>query len=115
MKAFRVILNGKEHVVAGITGRGVISAIVFQANRAEECELALNIGALEELQDGSKQDLSWPRTDLKLGDEIVIRIVAVEECSPPASVALRNQELERQQKEDYLKQLQRELKKQTEG
>jgi len=88
MICFEVSINGVTKTMAGIGDMGVLSAIVnwvvrdpgsWKADPEEftESELDFRMGGLDTRTD---EFVEWAREDLKVGDEVLIRVV--EDQSP---------------------------------
>jgi len=83
MKAFEITTNGKHRCVAGVGVSGVLDVIVAWAGRPEKKpdDARLTVGGLK---DG--KHLRWINQEaLKVGDEIVIRVVDADTADEPIS------------------------------
>jgi hypothetical protein len=86
MLAFEIHINGKKRCVAGIGKPGVVSTVLSWVLRAPEGrgrqseELSLGVGGLVSRSD---EDLVWLQRDMRLGDEVTIRIVEVRAADKP--------------------------------
>jgi hypothetical protein len=69
MRAYEVFLNGKRLCVAG-TGKGYVSAYV--THRSEPRATWLDVVGLDQRK---RKYVQWARTDLRAGDEILLKIV----------------------------------------
>ena len=96
--AFRVRLNGKELVTAGIPGPHVVSTIISSVHQEPgrstnegkplaERELDLDIGGLI-IPAG--ENVSWARVALKKGDSITIDVIDTTTVDEPKSRWPRN-------------------------
>jgi hypothetical protein len=95
MKGFRVQLNDEETVTAGLSGRDVVSVVVGSAVRDKRyqppheppIDLKLYVGGLRRTVDGVQGSVEWLERPLKVGDEVTIRVVDVEnsDLSVPAT------------------------------
>jgi hypothetical protein len=107
MIAYQVNLNGKPVATAGLT-HGVISAIAnwvfIPSDVAKDPEsdwhASFSLGGLD---DKSSDHLHWFRTDLKVGDEITLKLVEVTECDTPTEPLLSKskEEVKRILHEEY--------------
>jgi hypothetical protein len=91
MIAFEVSVNGKRACVAGLRGQGVMSAIVNwlggTAAKAMGRELELRVGGLNS---ETNQHMDWPTVLLKVGDEVAVRIVEVDQPDTPTEIRSRD-------------------------
>jgi hypothetical protein len=88
--AFRVSLNGRSAVTAGIPGPHVVSVILSSVVRESgafrggrpmpERELGLHIGGLIT---STREHVDWQDVDLKVGDKVTIEVVQVPEADEP--------------------------------
>lgn len=107
MIAYQVHLNGKPVATAGLT-HGVISAIanwVFIPNdiaKDPDADWAASF-SLNGLDNPSRKHLDWFRTDLKVGDEITLKLVEVAECDTPSEPLFNRskEEIKRVLPEEY--------------
>jgi len=89
MRAFDVFVNGKKICRAGIAGYSVLTTIVSSlivdpesptgkamGDEYPEPFLDLQIGGLDVR---TNQHLHWPRLDLKVGDEVTVKIVEADD------------------------------------
>ena len=80
MIAFEVYINGQKRCTAGVGDIGVLSSLLSWRGRQPDRSgyipdaeyLALDIGGLNATSD---QHVRWIQQDIKVGDEIRIRIV----------------------------------------
>ena len=95
MIGFRIVVNGKRLVTAGLTGHHVVSAILSSvvrdpARKAEwpdphsfvERELEFSVGGLDSDQ---KQHVDWLAREVTVGDRIEIQIVDTDKFDAPIS------------------------------
>jgi hypothetical protein len=86
MLAFEVHINGKRKCIAGIGAPGVLTATLTwvlrkkEGRRRKSEELELGIGGLLSRTD---EFLEWLQRDMRLGDEVAIRIVEVADSDKP--------------------------------
>ena len=83
---FEVILNGKRLCTSGINGDGVLSTIVNYVKHSNEeptCELRIGgLGHYHPTND-RQQQVSWPKPEIGVGDEITIRILPAGDFDDP--------------------------------
>jgi len=94
MIAFRVQLSGGETVTAGLSGRDVVTVFAGSAVRDQRyqppneppSDLRVHVGGIRRTDDGLQGTVQWLERRLKVGDEVTIRVVDVDEAdiSPPA-------------------------------
>ncbi len=81
MIALEVSRNGKRLCVAGIGDNGVVCAIVDWMGRpGRPGHPQLKVGGL---YSDTRFHANWVRRAFKVGDEITIRVVEVDEVDPP--------------------------------
>ena len=112
MITFEVFINGKKVTTAGVADYGVLSAILSWVKRRQEKgeELSLNIGGLVS-NDLQTEHLNWLQQDLKVGDEIVIKIVDAEKADPVASRTLKSAEADAEGERRYYEHLKQKYEK----
>src|SRR5437879_3656301 len=110
MIGFEVIVNGTKVCVAGIGAPGDLQVNAIWVLRHSQEDLTGTPGTADEsvaLTVGGKayavaEYLNWPYTHLKVGDEIVLRVVDREAFDPPTSRGVIDRETdERLQREFY--------------
>lgn len=87
MIAYQVNLNGKPVATAGLT-QGVVSAIAnwifipseVATDPATDWHASFSLGGLD---NSTREQLHWFRTNLKVGDEITLKLVEVAEADIP--------------------------------
>lgn len=81
MIALEVTLNGERLCSAGVGTEGVLSAILTWVRRhgedTEEC--SLSIGGMK-----SSAHVSWLCEDLRVGDEVGIKVLDLADVDPPS-------------------------------
>jgi hypothetical protein len=77
MRGLEVHLNESKLCTAGIGLSGVLNTIVDMNGRKDEYYMMLRVGGLE-----NDEFLIWARSQLRVGDEIRIRIVEKEQFEP---------------------------------
>ncbi|HET8921524.1 MAG TPA: hypothetical protein VFN26_00860 [Candidatus Acidoferrum sp.] len=80
MRTFEVFLNEQRLCVAGITGDGVMSIILDSVTGPNRDELFLRVGGL---QGSTKEHVRWQERELKVGDNVRIRVAEAESFDPP--------------------------------
>jgi len=70
MRAYEVFLNGKPLCVAGVGNDGYISAYVTYRSRENDTWIAI-VGLVKR----KKIYVRWKRKDLRVGDEVLLKIV----------------------------------------
>src|SRR5215468_6357800 len=86
MLAFEVYINGKKKCRAGIAGPAALSAVVGwvlrnpKERRLRRKELNLGVGGLVS---GSDEFREWLERDLRVGDEVTIRIIETATVDKP--------------------------------
>jgi hypothetical protein len=110
MIGFEVMVNGTKVCVAGIGAPGDLQVSAIWVLRHSQGDLTGTPGTADEtvgLSVGGKayavaEYLNWPYTQLKLGDEVVLRVVEREAFDAPASRSVIDREkAERHQRELY--------------
>ncbi len=87
MIAYQVQFNGKAVALAGLN-QGVVSAIAnwvfvpsdLAIDPATDWRASFSLGGLD---NATNKHLHWFRTDLRIGDEITLKLVQVEEVDAP--------------------------------
>ena len=74
MRAYEVFLNGSRLCLAGIDGNGVLNATVHYGCGQKLDHLHLTVGGLLA---STREQLTWAGADLKLGDEVHLKVVDV--------------------------------------
>ena len=110
MIGFEVIVNGTKICVAGIGASGDLQVNAIWVLRHSQEDLTGIPGTADEtigLSVGGKayavaEYLTWPYSNLKVGDEIVVHVVDRESFDPPAGRGVIDREVaERHQRELY--------------
>ena len=78
MRGMEVHLNGNRLCTAGIGPDAVLNTIVNVIGRNNDYDMMIRVGGLE-----NDEFLVWSRQDLRIGDEIRIRIVETESIDFP--------------------------------
>ncbi len=110
MRTFEVFLNKKRLCVAGIEGDCVLSAIVNYVS-IKRARSNLIVGGLNTVKD---EHVRWVNHDLRVGDEIRIRIVKRSRADKPVERFPRDRSIEvepmKRHVREYAKQLGWEIK-----
>jgi hypothetical protein len=110
MIGFEVVVNGTKVCVAGIGAPGDLQVNAIWVLRHSQDDLTGTPGTADEtvsLTVGGKayavaEYLRWPHTALKVGDEIVLRVVDRESFDPPTGRGVIDREMaEKHQRELY--------------
>jgi hypothetical protein len=79
MTGFEVVLNGRRLCIAGAGEHGTLTTIISSVGKRSE--LMLEVGGLSD-----DAHLTWAvPSDLSVGDEVIVRVVEVEQADPPAT------------------------------
>ena len=83
MKAFMVSVNGRHVCTAGIGPDGLLSTILNWVGggprRDAEGHFRLHVGALDSR---TNEHVRWHTPDMKVGDEVTIRIIEADQVDP---------------------------------
>jgi ribosomal protein L21E len=96
--ALEVIRNGRSLCIAGMSGNpGVLTAILLWVNRGKRDKIDLTVSGHDQ---ASSEDLTWANQALKMGDEVVIRVMESVKITQPKSrqKALTREFAEKQEK-----------------
>lgn len=89
MTIFSFSVNGREVAKAGIDGTGVLSLIVSLMRRARsrstQEEIRVELGALQNRDGHSVENMNWLRRRLVVGDELTVRLSQSATCDNPLS------------------------------
>jgi hypothetical protein len=118
MIGFEVIVNGAKVCVAGVGAPGELQVSAVWALRHSQEGLTGTPGTADEtvgLSVGGKayavaEYLGWPYTHLKVGDEVVLRVVDRASFDPPAERGV----IDREKAERYQRELYERLKRKYE-
>jgi hypothetical protein len=94
MIAYEVRINGKRITTAGLRRGGVLSLITNWISRPPDArwknggqwDASFRVGGLREGPRGMDEYLTWFRRDLRVGDEIIIRMVDARRADPPKEI-----------------------------
>ncbi|HEX2747197.1 MAG TPA: hypothetical protein VHM91_04290 [Verrucomicrobiales bacterium] len=108
---FEILLNGAKLCTAGIGEEGGLTVFV----NCRECRvidgaardsMSLSVGGFISR---TKQHLGWPGRDLRLDDEVIIRVVQTSAPDKPVKKRRMSAALERRGKENYVRKMAAEL------
>ena len=98
MLAFRVRVNRKNLATAGLPGAHVLSAIFTSVVRGEATrrswaadvpfrrnELTFSLGGMITHRDGAHEQVGWAYLNLKPGDTVTLKVVAIDRVDRPTS------------------------------
>jgi hypothetical protein len=105
MRTFEVFLNRKRLCVAGIDADCVLSAIVDYVS-GKRGRLHLSVGGLDTL---AEEHVRWQDRNLRVGDEIRIRIANRKQVDPPVKRFPRDKSKELESKKSYVRHYAKEL------
>ncbi|HVB88316.1 MAG TPA: hypothetical protein VNK23_16765 [Candidatus Dormibacteraeota bacterium] len=80
MHAFKVLLNRKRLCVAGIGDDGVLTTTLTHVPFRRRHDIQLYVGGLLLPQN---EHVLWKRSRLRVGDEVVLKVVEVESVDKP--------------------------------
>ena len=94
MIAYEVKVNGKKVATVGLERGGVLSLIANWVSRPEDVEWEdrrdweawFRVGGLRKGRRGLDEYLTWFRKDLRVGDEISMRLIKADRVDEPAEV-----------------------------
>lgn len=87
MKAFEIIINDDNICRAGLeSGKGVLTTHIISTTGLDNQSdsVSLNVSGLNS---ASNESLKWVTQEVKVGDEILVRIIDTEEIDQPTSVS----------------------------
>jgi hypothetical protein len=113
MPVFHVYLNGKKVSTAGVGELGVLGAHVSWVRRAGEHTLSRKPGSVEEeltlhvggLISPSEEFVRWLDRDLKVGDEVRIRVADDTKVDRPRRRERRDHSKELRSQKRYVRQM----------
>lgn len=100
MRAFEVQLNGKRLCLAGVGERGVLTAIIEHIAGLNGSNLNLNVGGLFS---STWKHVRWRNRRLKVGDEILIKIVESESVDKPRDSYRLDREADEKKQKAYVR------------
>jgi hypothetical protein len=78
MNAIEVSVNGERHCTAGVEGVRLVNCMAGYFCNKNGSGWGLRVGGMDETE-----HLNWPVPNIKVGDEITIRIVDAPEVDQP--------------------------------
>lgn len=102
MRAFRVLLNGKQVCLAGIGADGVLSATITYVPFRKRRETKLYVGGLVLPQN---EHVFWKQAALRKGDEVRLKAVEIETVDKPRARYPRDLAAERKAEKRQLQKL----------
>jgi hypothetical protein len=113
MTVLEISINGKIKTRAGISGLGVVTAMISlmreKGKPAEMESIMFDVGGLTTDSSENREDLRWLNQPLSLGDEITLRFVDAGFCDPPKSRIKQDSNLTLESKKQYLVALKKEI------
>jgi len=100
MRAFEVQLNGKRLCLAGVGERGVLTAIIEHIAGLNGSNLNLNVGGLFS---STWKHVRWRNRRLKVGDEVLIKIVESESVDKPRDSYCLDREADEKKQKAYVR------------
>lgn len=100
MKAFQIVKNGMEQCTAGVNDDGVLTVIMDcvhrKTGRRPEEDIHLTVGGLN----GQNEHVRWiEQAELRVGDEITVRLVDTDIADDP--VTRRKRDPDEEWKHEY--------------
>ena len=109
MRAFVVLLNGKELATGGV-GCGVLAANVTSVDPGPESsghdEVGVQLGGLDTAKN---EHVEWLQKRLRVGDEVRIRVVNADAVDRPHSRKRRNAAQELREQKQYVRNMAKKL------
>jgi hypothetical protein len=106
MRTFEVFLNGERLCVAGIDGDGVLSAILTSVRVKARDELGLAVGGFVS---ATREQVNWTRVDLKVGDEVRVRILESASADEPETRERPDPEHDLERQKNYVRDMAKKL------
>lgn len=112
MPAFEVQLNGKKLCTAGMSEGGVVSVILHwvggirPGSVLNPGELSLRVGGLISRTD---EHVEWTSRDLKVGDELIVRIAEVSKISKAKAKTRESAGETRRRRKAYVRRMAKEF------
>ena len=108
MLCFEVLINGVVVSTAGVDSDGVMSAIVNwvtpNPRMQRSQELIVNLGGIS-----GGNYTTWLNRDLRVGDEVTVRIVERETADEPTTVVRDSEARIREDKRRYFEEMKKEF------
>src|SRR5580700_5668301 len=102
MRAFDVRLNGKRLCIAGVGDNGVLNTMVDHVAGFGRDEVSLRVGGLVST---TEEHVTWRRLQLKVGDEVTVRIVEADSVDKPRSRYRPNSKQDERNSKAYIQAL----------
>ena len=87
MKAMEISINGRKQCVTGVGTRGVLATTVNWINTQNiaksDCEFGIVAGGLKIDAKKRTSNIEWLNKQLRLGDEITIRLIETDRANNP--------------------------------
>ena len=119
MKALKISMDGQHVCTAGLPEFGVVTCVLSGARRhavnaeegRDEPEWAyeVHVGGLHDPEPGVSEHLNWHVSDLRVEQEVVVRLVEVGEADEPAERQRETQGDVIEQKRKYLEHLKQQI------
>jgi hypothetical protein len=110
---FEVSVNGEAPVVAGAEHVGVLSAIVSYVLR--HGELGIAVGGLLSQPGMEDEHWSWLRRDLRVGDELLIKVVQDQQPTEPVKRVRQSAVFPENEERAYYERLKRKYEPDSQG
>lgn len=107
MIGFELNING-ERISAGLE-KGVVSIIVTQLSEEYIDSIDLDFTGLNTYEKGNEETIDWYKSNLKVGDELTIKVKDIITNSTPIEVRKKNRESENERKLKSYTSLKKEL------
>jgi hypothetical protein len=102
MIGFKVYLNRKRLCVASVGNDGVLTTIVDCISRSTEARSQLTVGGLISAKN---EHVKWVGRDLRIGDEVKVKVVNVGNVDRPAKRYRPDPTKEREYQKRYLREM----------
>ena len=97
MTGYDVLINGQQ--VSAAIDKGVLTLIITRLNNDSNNYISLDLGGLDT---NTQQQISWSKTALKEGDEIVVKIKKIDEVTTPLETKIIDEkELKQRRLENF--------------
>ena len=102
MRAFEIFLNGKRLCLAGIGKDGVLSTTITHVPFRKRRETRLYVGGIVLPQD---EHVFWRQSNLRIGDELRLKIVEKETVDEPRERTRRDPKAEVKSQKQYVRKM----------
>jgi len=102
MRVFEVFRNDERLCTAGIQGDCVLTAIVDSVRGEGRDECTLTVGGLV---DATEEHLVWTKFDLKVGDEIHVRVLESDAADEPKTRKRHDPDKDLEAKKNYVREM----------